>query len=127
MTRARWQQTGARWLKFNAVGALGVAVQLAALALLTQLAGIGTLWATAVAVEAAVLHNFAWHERYTWADRIRSGRSAGLVVRRLLAFHAGNGAVSLAGNLLLMAWLAGRLGIPASAACSSGVACSAPV
>jgi putative flippase GtrA len=32
------------------------------------------LAATALAVEAAVVHNFFWHERFTWADRIKSDR-----------------------------------------------------
>jgi len=45
-----------RWLKFNAVGAGGVAVQLAFLALLVRL-GVHYLLATALAVEAAVLQN----------------------------------------------------------------------
>jgi len=111
-----WRKTGARWLKFNAVGAMGVAVQLGTLALLTHIAHWDYLWATAIAVEAALLHNFLWHERYTWADRIRQARTPGEVARRMVGFHAGNGAVSLAGNLLLMAWLSGGLGMPLLAA-----------
>jgi len=47
-----------RWLKFNAVGALGVGVQLGTLAALTNGVGLDYLAATALAVEAAVLHNF---------------------------------------------------------------------
>jgi len=112
MSERRWQETGARWLKFNAVGALGVAVQLGTLALLTRLAGWNYLAATAAAVEAALVHNLIWHERYTWADRTRAARHADAIARRALAFHAGNGAVSLAGNLALMAWLAGALHLP---------------
>ena len=27
-----------------------------------------------IAVEAAVLHNFGWHERWTWRDRPRAGQ-----------------------------------------------------
>ena len=111
-----WRGTGTRWLKFNAVGAMGVAVQLGTLAVLTHVAQWGYLWATAVAVEAALLHNFFWHERYTWADRTRRSRSLAEIARRMLGFHAGNGAVSLAGNLVLMAWLAGGLGVPPLAA-----------
>src|SRR5947209_8400715 len=56
--------------------------------------------ATAVAVEVAVLHNFAWHERYTWKDRAHGGSRALLL--RLARFHAGNGLVSIIGNLALM-------------------------
>jgi putative flippase GtrA len=57
-----------RWAAFNAVGLAGVAVQLACLALLVH-AGSHYLAATALAVEAAVLHNFLWHQRWTWRDR----------------------------------------------------------
>jgi putative flippase GtrA len=111
-----WRESGVRWLRFNAVGAMGVALQLATLALLTRVARWDYLGATAVAVEAALLHNFLWHERYTWADRTRNAHSLAEVLRRLIGFHAGNGAVSLAGNLLLMAWLTGALGVPPLAA-----------
>ena len=90
----------ARWLKFNAVGLLGVGVQLAMLAVLASGLRMDYLPATALAVETAILHNFLWHERYTWADRTQA--AAGGWVRRLVCFHAANGAISLAGNLLLM-------------------------
>jgi putative flippase GtrA len=108
-----WRETTARWLRFNAVGGLGVAVQLGTLALLTRGLGWNYLWATAIAVEIALAHNFFWHERYTWADRRRASQSVGEIARRLFVFQAGNGTGSLAGNLLLMAWLAGRLHVPA--------------
>ena len=111
-----WRETGTRWLKFNAVGAMGVAVQLGTLALLTHVGQWDYLWATAAAVEAALLHNFLWHERYTWAERTRQARTPAEVAYRLAGFHAGNGAVSLVGNLLLMAWLTGGLGVPPLAA-----------
>jgi putative flippase GtrA len=92
----------ARWWMFNAVGLLGVAVQLAVLDAALAL-NLPYLMATAVAVEAAVLHNFAWHERWTWRERAQvPGRLA-----RLAGFHAGNGAVSLAGNLAIMRVLVG--------------------
>jgi putative flippase GtrA len=99
-----------RWLKFNFVGALGIGVQLAMLALLNSGFGVSYLVATAIAVETAVLHNFVWHERYTWSGRGSSGARA--VAIRLVRFHAGNGAVSLLGNLLLMRILVGAVGLP---------------
>lgn len=88
-----------RWVKFNLVGLLGIGVQLGCLA-------VFRLWmhylvATALAVEIAVLHNFAWHERFTWKDR-PGGRRERLL--RLLRFHLGNGVVSILGNVGLM-WL----------------------
>jgi putative flippase GtrA len=96
-----------RWLKFNAVGALGIAVQMGALALLVRGFHMNYLPATAIAVEAAVLHNFAWHEHYTWRDRKGGGwrrRAA-----RLARFHGGNGVISIVGNLALMRLLVGGL------------------
>ena len=62
-----------RRLKFNAVGALGAAIQLGALSVLRGWLHCGYPIATALAVEAAVLHNFVWHERWTWQDRTGSG------------------------------------------------------
>jgi putative flippase GtrA len=103
-----------RWLKFNLVGAIGIGVQLATLALLASGFGVNYLAATAVAVETAVLHNFVWHERFTWSDR--SGGGARALAGRLLRFHAGNGLVSLAGNLAVMRLLVGVFGVPAVAA-----------
>lgn len=98
-----------RWLIFNSVGAMGVVVQITVLWVLASRLQLGYLLATGLAVEAAVLHNFIWHERWTWADRIRSCRNGFL--RRLLYFHAANGIISLAGNLLLMALFVEKLGM----------------
>jgi putative flippase GtrA len=88
-----------RWLKFNFVGGLGIAVQLAALAILKSVFHWHYLTATALAVEIAVLHNFLWHQRFTWKDR-RGNRRETLL--RLLRFHLGNGLISIVGNLALM-------------------------
>jgi putative flippase GtrA len=93
-----------RWLKFNFVGAVGIGVQLAVLALLVSLLHMPYLVATALAVETAILHNFVWHERFTWKDR-----SGGGWLMRLVRFHAGNGVISLLGNLVLMRVFVGTL------------------
>ena len=95
-----------RWLKFNAVGAIGIGVQLAVLTILKSGMHLNYLVATTLAVEAAVLHNFFWHERYTWADRPASSS-----IRRLLRFNLSNGAISIVGNLAFMRILAGALGL----------------
>jgi putative flippase GtrA len=87
----------------------GVGVQLLFLHLLVR-AGVGYLAATALAVEAAVLHNFAWHQKYTWADRPSEDLYS--VVVRLVRFHLSNGTVSIVGNVLLMRWLVGGLHVP---------------
>ena len=90
------------WLRFNFVGVLGMGVQLCALALFKSGLGINYLVATVMAVESAVLHNFVWHERWTWLERTRKNASGAL--GRLLRFHLANGLISIAGNLFLM-WL----------------------
>ena len=90
------------WLRFNAVGLIGIGVQLLALTLLKSILGLNYLAATVLAVEAAVLHNFVWHERWTWVERTRLNE--GGVLGRLIRFHLSNGLISIAGNLLLM-WL----------------------
>jgi putative flippase GtrA len=97
----------ARVLKFNAVGLLGIGVNMGAFALLRAGLGIPYLAATALAVEIAVLHNFVWHEKFTWRDR--SGGGTRQVAARLLRFHAGNGVVSILGNVGLMRIFVGGL------------------
>ena len=98
-----------RWIAFNGVGALGVGVQLAVLAVLIRGLHVPYLWATAAAVECAVLHNFVLHQRWTWRDRPVESPCA--VLARLLRFHALNGAVSMGGNVLVAALLTGGLGV----------------
>src|SRR5579872_779806 len=61
-----------RWCKFNFVGGIGILVQFAALFLLKSVLQFNYLAATAIAVEAAVVHNFVWHEQFTWVDRMQS-------------------------------------------------------
>jgi putative flippase GtrA len=100
-----------RWCKFNLVGGMGIVVQFAALFLLKSVLRFDYLLATAIAVEAAVVHNFVWHEQFTWADRIKrdslqpAWRESLL---RLLRFNLANGAVSLLGNLALMKVMVGQ-------------------
>jgi putative flippase GtrA len=97
--------TAVHWLKFNAVGALGIGVQLAVLLGLKSWFHLNYLLATALAVESAVVHNFLWHERYTWADRVQpSWRKS---PPRLLRFNLTAGAVSILGNLVLMKLMVG--------------------
>lgn len=94
-----------RLCRFNFVGGIGIGVQFAALFLLKSVFHLHYLAATAIAVEAAVVHNFVWHEQFTWADRVSPSLRASLV--RLLRFHLANGALSLLGNLALMKVMVG--------------------
>jgi putative flippase GtrA len=93
-------------MKFNAVGGIGIGVQLAVLAVFRSRLRLDYLLATGLAVEIAVIHNFLWHERYTWPDRPARGPVQSLV--RLAKFNASNGAVSIVGNLVLMRLLVGE-------------------
>ena len=96
-----------RFSKFVFVGCLGTVVQLTTLALLIHAAHVALLPATFASVEAALLQNFFWHERYTWPDRTKANAGA-----RLLRFHLANGVISLAGNALLSHFLVARLRFP---------------
>lgn len=106
-TPATHHSDRARWLKFNLVGGLGMAVQLAALATFHSVLKLDYRLATPLAVEIAVVQNYLWHERFTWRDRPSSHPLQSLV--RFIYFNLTNGAVSLAGNLLIMAALLGQL------------------
>jgi putative flippase GtrA len=113
-----------RWCKFNLVGGIGIVVQFAALFLLKSVLHFNYLAATAIAVEAAVVHNFVWHEQFTWADRTKADRTKldrkfrerpdfgwrsafSAAIKRLLRFNLTNGAVSIFGNLALMKIMVG--------------------
>jgi putative flippase GtrA len=103
-----WCSSIQRPAKFALVGAIGIVVQLAAIEALTAL-GVHYLWATGLAVEAAVLHNFMWHQRFTWRDRGASRLTE--TGSRLFRFHLSNGAISILGNLVLMRRLVGQFGM----------------
>ncbi len=110
--RLTWKETrqlAGRWLKFSTVGGMGIVVQLAALAALKSALGLHYLTATAVAVELAVLHNFAWHERWTWMERTQGNRNLRPVAGRLFRFNLTTGLISIAANVVLMRLLAGQL------------------
>ena len=86
-----------RWLTFNAVGGIGIGVQLCVLVTLTEWLNLHYLISTGLAVEVTVLHNFLWHERWTWRDRVRS-RSRGRL-DRLARFHLVTGTLAIVGNV----------------------------
>jgi putative flippase GtrA len=87
-----------RWWKFNLVGAIGMGVQLGSLALLNRWMRGRYLYASALATELTLLHNFVWHMHYTWRDRVDRRSWLG----PLLRFHLANGLISIVGNLVLM-------------------------
>jgi putative flippase GtrA len=97
-----------RWGKFILVGAMGTVVQLAALALFNRWTDGHYFFASAAAIEIALLHNFIWHSRYTWRDR----RAGATRFRRFVRFQCSNGLVSMLGNLLLMRLLVHQARLP---------------
>ena len=107
-----------RWGRFNLVGAMGMVVQLAALALFNRCAPGHYLCCTAAAIELAVLHNFVWHLHYTWRDRRDSS-----VLLQGIRFHLSNGLVSLLGNLALMRVLVHGAHLPLLAANGAAILC----
>ncbi len=90
-----------RFGRFAGVGLLGFALQLAVLQGLAMV-GVGYIVATAVAVEITILHNFVWHEMYTWSDAGSPGGKRCAV--RLVRFNASTAIVSVGGNVMLT-WL----------------------
>jgi len=107
-----------RYWRFNLVGAMGMAVQLTALAFFNRLSSGHYLIASAAAVELALLHNFIWHLHYTWRDRRSSSAFA-----QLLRFHLSNGLVSMLGNLALMRLLVRGTHLPLLAANFIAILC----
>lgn len=108
-----------RWGKFNLVGAMGMAVQLASLAVLNRWWEGHYLVATAIALEVTLAHNFVWHLHYTWRDR----RGGGALLSQFWRFHCSNGLVSMVGNLALMPILVHEAGIPVVASSTIAILC----
>src|SRR5437870_3053065 len=100
-----------RWIRFNAVGLAGAVVQLSALWFCSRVLGIHYVVSTILAVELAVLHNFAWHEAWTWR-----GLPVEYRWHRLIRFHLANGLASVVSNALLTWLFKQRIGLPLLAA-----------
>ena len=103
-----------RFGRFSLVGLMGAGLQVLLVSWLTPRIGLA---ATPVAVQIVILHNFLWHERFTWSDR-----GPGRVAIRLWRFHAGNGLISLVGNTVLMYLLVERLNAPVALAAAAAIA-----
>jgi putative flippase GtrA len=110
--------TGTRRVtRFVTVGVFGFVLQITALALLTSAAHWPWLPATLVAVELAVIHNFLWHERWTWIDRFEGRPESSLTRRqsrliRFARYNAMTGLTSIAGNAGLMLVYVELMGLP---------------
>jgi putative flippase GtrA len=115
----------ARFGRFNLVGALGAALQVLLFYLLMKYWPMPEAAAAAIAVEIVVLHNFYWHERFTWRDQGPSGLRRRTI--RLWRFHAANGLISVVGNTALTYCLVQLLKSPALLAAVAAMAICAPV
>jgi putative flippase GtrA len=111
-----------RWARFAGVGFMGFCVQLATLQTLTALLDMHFAVAVVLSVEAAILHNFIWHERWTWRDRVVGSRS-GTSLARLARFNAACGAVSLVGNVAFTAFFVSLIGLPVIVANVAAIVC----
>lgn len=103
------QQLLRRWACFATAGFGGFVIQLAVLAGLTKWAGLHYISATLIAVELAILCNFAWHEQWTWRDRPASTWRDRW--QRLMRFHVLTGLTSIVGTTVLTAALVEGVGL----------------
>ncbi len=97
-------------MKFHMVGLAGMCVHLTTLSLFSKGFGLEPAVATALAVEMAVLHNFAWHERFTWKDRCSVHWME--VAGRLLRFNLTTGMISLLGTTAIVKYLVSAHHLP---------------
>jgi len=104
----RTPDTSSRVGRFALVGLGGLVTQVIVLDLLTRVAALEYRVATVLAVEAAVLHNFVWHERWTW----RVPKGAGSRLTRAVRFHSTTAVLSIVGNVVLMSLFVEVLGWP---------------
>jgi len=105
--RERWRETARHGLKFYTIGMIGTGVQILTITLLHTLLNMNYLIATFIGVETAILHNFLWHEHWTWRERTRESEESPF--QRLWRFNISNGALSIIGNLVLMRVFVGSL------------------
>lgn len=100
----------ARGIRFAIVATIGMAVQLAVLVLLVRAAGVDLAPATAAAVALTVVHNYAWHEQWTWRDR--AGVTGRQRMLRFVRYLAVTGSLSVLGSVAVTVVLARHLRVP---------------
>lgn len=92
-----------RFLRFAVVGAAGVAVDMAALFILSdpQMLGWGLTRSKLLAAELAILHNFLWNDFWTFGDVARRQPGSRRRLKRLVKFNLICGAGLILNVLLL--------------------------
>ena len=100
-----------RVARFVTVGGLGFAVQAATLSLLTTAVHWPWPLAIASAVEAAIVHNFVWHQRWTWRDR-GTESTWSFRFRRFARYNVATGVLAIAGNVAVTGLFLALLDLP---------------
>jgi putative flippase GtrA len=95
--------------RFLITGVIGLVAQLAALWVLVSLTTMHYTLATVLAVELTIVLNFVFHERWTWGDRTGAAGAVG----RLFRFNALTGLTSIAGGVIVTAFLVETMGLHA--------------
>ena len=76
-----------RFLQFGLVGASGLVVDMGLLYVLFDGLGLGLTRSAVVAAELAIVNNFFWNDRWTFADRSRQQRRRRQTIKRFLKFN----------------------------------------
>jgi dolichol-phosphate mannosyltransferase len=87
-----------RFVKFGIVGASGVVVNMGALFVLKEFAGVPYFVASILAIELSIISNFTINLLWTWRDRSEEGTLWGKVIR----YHLGAGATAVLGNYVIL-------------------------
>ena len=104
---ATWSKLG----RFYVVGLLGMVVQLLVLRMLTEGGHFHYLVSTVIAVELAVIHNFFWHDRWTWPSASLDSDSVRRRAIRFCKFNLSTGLVSMVTNVIVTRTLVDSNGI----------------
>jgi putative flippase GtrA len=113
------RDTVVRPLRYLAVATLGAGVQAIVVAAAAA-AGMPPVTATLLGIEAAILHNFAWHDRWTWQDRPRREPRALRLARYNGAMATTSLALGGAVSWVVFEWAGGGLVIANVAAVAAG-------
>lgn len=99
-----------KWIRFNTIGAMGLGVQLSLLFSLRAVFDLNPFVATFIALQCALIHNFLWHQRWTWSSTRGTGKKAAF--RRFLRFTSSSGTISTIGTLGFTAILLQVVNLP---------------
>jgi putative flippase GtrA len=99
-----------KWMRYNAIGVMGVGVQLSVLVALRKFFDFNPFVATFFAIQCALIHNFLWHQRWTWRSNRSGGKKAAF--RRFLRFTTSSGTISTVGTLGFTALLLHAMNLP---------------